>query len=723
MRFLTCHITGFGKFKERTFDLSKDINCILAENGWGKTTLAAFLECMLYGMDSTRARSLDENDRVKYEPWSGGAYGGVLTFLYRDEKYRVERFFGKTPSADVGRVYDQNNAPCYAFGERAERLGETLLKMNRESYRRIAYFAQNKNTGGALPEDTRVRLLSLFNAQAERGGEDALARLDAAERALRAKRRPAKGKLDELEERLAALSARRIQCEAAASESETLARAIEKQRAELESLKNAEERLSKQAEACARQNEFAARQATEREIREKATEAERALQGLEDFFGGIKPEAVNLDGLQNAVAEYYALLESTAGAEQERFEAEKRKAETEALQIRISALNQSIEAYERALAQEKKRDGAGTRSTKKKGKGNTLLTVLSFALALLGAVLVDSVSAVGILLLAVGGAGVLYTAIRAISEAGINKRGAPDKELLARYRAAIAERDSLFAQLAEYTVEASPTEGTEAAQKRMEGLKTGIEAFLRNFRFETVYDYRACVAILKERIAAYEKYARVATECGERLAACAPTETVSVFADADLTQTRFELSQIARKKEDLLAALAQADIRLRALEETAAEASDCAGEEARLCEEHARLERRLLAVQTAKEILLRAKESLASRYLEPVERGLRSYAALIGQDRILRFSADGVPVYEEKGVFRSMDYYSAGEKELAALCTRFALAEAVGSDVLVLDDPFSELDDMRLAKAKRLLDALSAKYQIVYFTCAKDRTL
>ncbi len=37
------------------------------------------------------------------------------------------------------------------------------------------------------------------------------------------------------------------------------------------------------------------------------------------------------------------------------------------------------------------------------------------------------------------------------------------------------------------------------------------------------------------------------------------------------------------------------------------------------------------------------------------------------------------------------------------------------------DDPFVNFDDEKLEKAKRLLQNLGNRYQIVYFTCHKSR--
>ena len=79
MKLLSCYIAGFGKWRNQAFDFNKDIIEIKAENGFGKTTLLNFLECMLFGMDAGRNKALEDNLRSKYHPFDGGVYGGTLT--------------------------------------------------------------------------------------------------------------------------------------------------------------------------------------------------------------------------------------------------------------------------------------------------------------------------------------------------------------------------------------------------------------------------------------------------------------------------------------------------------------------------------------------------------------------------------------------------------------------------------------------------------------------
>ena len=90
----------------------------------------------------------------------------------------------------------------------------------------------------------------------------------------------------------------------------------------------------------------------------------------------------------------------------------------------------------------------------------------------------------------------------------------------------------------------------------------------------------------------------------------------------------------------------------------------------------------------------------------------------------MRFAADGTPLVEDGGKLRELDYYSAGGKELIGFCTRIALADAVFKTeppVLVLDDPFINLDDDKTERVKRLIKELAKRYQIIDLTCKSER--
>ena len=223
MKILSCYITGFGCFVNQGFDFTQNVNVMKADNGFGKTTLAAFIEAMFYGLEASRNRGIEDNARLKYLPWSGAAFGGSLVFLYKNRRYTIERTFGKNPSADDCKLYDENRSLCKISGGNGESLGEKFFGVDRESFEKTAFIPQGdvRMQEGA-PDTLLARLSAIFSSESERGDVRAMARLEEAERKLRAKRKPSKGKIDEIEEQLLSLSLAQVEAEKAKQEAERL---------------------------------------------------------------------------------------------------------------------------------------------------------------------------------------------------------------------------------------------------------------------------------------------------------------------------------------------------------------------------------------------------------------------------------------------------------------------------------------------------------------------
>ena len=49
MKLIRMHIDNFGGLHDYDYQFEDGLNVVLQENGWGKTTMAAFLKAMLYG--------------------------------------------------------------------------------------------------------------------------------------------------------------------------------------------------------------------------------------------------------------------------------------------------------------------------------------------------------------------------------------------------------------------------------------------------------------------------------------------------------------------------------------------------------------------------------------------------------------------------------------------------------------------------------------------------
>lgn len=183
MKLLKIHVENFGKLSDFTYDFHDGINLIKEPNGFGKSTLAAFIKAMLYGFPARGGRSIASNERKKYLPWQGGAYGGYLQFSAEGIQYRVTRYFGKTAAGDSFQLEDETNRmPSRRF---SEHLGEELFQLDAASFARSTYMPQRIDTEHGATLSIRARLSNLVdNTDDFHNYEDARERLRAKRSAL-----------------------------------------------------------------------------------------------------------------------------------------------------------------------------------------------------------------------------------------------------------------------------------------------------------------------------------------------------------------------------------------------------------------------------------------------------------------------------------------------------------------------------------------------------------
>lgn len=140
MRLIRARIENFGKLSDVTFDFAENCQIFCEENGWGKSTLAAFLCVMFYGFDGEKKRDELANERKRYAPWQKGVYGGRITFAVGDKTYEMARTFGKKEVQDEFslRMSDTNLESM----DYSKNIGEELFHIDRESFRRTIFLSQ-----------------------------------------------------------------------------------------------------------------------------------------------------------------------------------------------------------------------------------------------------------------------------------------------------------------------------------------------------------------------------------------------------------------------------------------------------------------------------------------------------------------------------------------------------------------------------------------------------
>jgi len=141
MKLIACHVENFGKLSDFTMNFSEGINVINESNAWGKSTLAAFLKAMFYGLDAKKDPKAFEKERNMYRPWQGGAFGGEVDFETDGKKYRISRTFGRTEKTDEFHLYDlSTNLESHDY---SMDIGIELFDLDSTSFKKSIFIAQN----------------------------------------------------------------------------------------------------------------------------------------------------------------------------------------------------------------------------------------------------------------------------------------------------------------------------------------------------------------------------------------------------------------------------------------------------------------------------------------------------------------------------------------------------------------------------------------------------
>ena len=144
---------SFGKLENDTLQLHDGLNVIYAPNESGKSTWCAFIQAMLYGIDSSeRMRNGYIPDKLRYAPWSGAPMEGTMELTADRAEITITRRT-KTkgaPMKEFSATYTGTNVPVK--GLNASNAGEELTGVTKDVFRRSAFIAQGAVSLSGSPE-------------------------------------------------------------------------------------------------------------------------------------------------------------------------------------------------------------------------------------------------------------------------------------------------------------------------------------------------------------------------------------------------------------------------------------------------------------------------------------------------------------------------------------------------------------------------------------------
>lgn len=810
MRLIECYIENFGKLSDTTFSFDRGLNCIHRENGAGKTTLSAFIMAMLYGLNSDRKQSLDENTRKKYMPWQGGTYGGSLTFMWQEKLYRVERSFGNKISEDKVRLID------VALGTECiepspERLGEEIFDITAEGFLRTVFLSE-KNIADIKEDSVAAKLSRVIGTDGDVGGvTKVIDRLT--DKIKYYKKTGNKGAIADTEAEISRIDTRLGEVERARREAEKYERELISLDGEIRELEEKRSGVSqKYSESLKREG----RSELIAEYKRKLERLERESGELERlgvmFKDGI-PTDEEIETAQRYYIEACQLRNTRQDAEapellaltkyfmratnfEELAEMRTRAERIERIEGEISAIRAKITLADETLSDElcgniptSLEADEHIRALEKKNLTPPVLAILGgvgiLAGVLLGILLTPAcyaAAAVGAVLLAIGAVGIIMPKNKGKTDAisfakGLGIEGDVHSGLSALFtklceREAAREKDNerisalecegrelserLDAFLGEYEIEG--LSGLSAVSFITEKYKSYYElgvAARNNEKDRTDRDMR--LAFLDGRVAELFKKYPVETDDD-------PFRELRVMASS-YKETERNVKRLADECRDFKLLHSIEDSELVLVEgnsgEDASLSNMLAEYKSRIDELRARQERQRVSYETAIEVvenedvykserlelstrlesyrenyevltetvaLLRAASTaITTKYIGSTQEKFLKYLGAIASDTEGYTVDTGFELHRyERGKTREVESYSRGMRDLYTLCLKLALTDAMyggNAPLIILDDPFTTLDDDKLEGAKRLIRTLSENKQIIYFTCSKERVI
>jgi uncharacterized protein YhaN len=127
-----------------------------------------------------------------------------------------------------------------------------------------------------------------------------------------------------------------------------------------------------------------------------------------------------------------------------------------------------------------------------------------------------------------------------------------------------------------------------------------------------------------------------------------------------------------------------------------------------------------------KEVFLQKKQALSGNPMQDISDRFTHYLRMITDDKISSEFPDtnklNMQIYSDD---RLVDYgkLSEGTKETVFLAFRLAVLDHLfpdGGGVIVLDDPFTDMDDTRTAQSCKLVQDCAKRHQVIFLTCKEE---
>lgn len=657
------HISSFGKIRDFDYDFSQGLNTIKEDNGWGKSTLADFITLMFYGITTDSKKSLIERERYRYKTWnSTDMFGGYIVFEWGNFDFRLERFFGNKASEDTVKLIDLNTGKA---ANRTENLGERIFKIDKEGFYATTYFTQN-NLDVKGNSSLTTKYSSVYDDGKADNYDKIIKKIDDEARFYKGKASDNKGAIADLKREIAEINSKIENAKRAEETSKQYLSEVERLTAECKKINNEINDLTEQSIAYGKMEA----------VNVKKTQYQKTLSELNQLKSETERKRIVLNGHYVRSGEIDAYRDCA-------YEFNRADA---ARQIKKQDLDSYISDF----------------NIKSNGKTASVLFILSAILLVLSIVGYIIETVVGIVFTVLT---VLTVALSFLSYFNLKNKKHEYEKNLAKKQIEYNQIDEIFRKYNEQ-----------------------LSIYVKRFNINNYFDYNNALNIIEDASKDFEsnlnKIKSLEAELEELkadddLPYCESANLNLVELKSLLNKKKVEYEEesrklgIAREKFNYYNDLQDS---LSELEESKENANE------KLSDYVRRNEILTLTLRFMKQ----ADENMKLKYRQPLQEAFRDYYKFISFNDNVDIDVDFKVTVNEGGSSFQTDFYSEGYKDLFNICKRFALIDVLFTGerpFIVLDDPFTNLDDEKLEKAKSLIKKLSEKYQIVYLLCHNSRLI
>lgn len=284
-----------------------------------------------------------------------------------------------------------------------------------------------------------------------------------------------------------------------------------------------------------------------------------------------------------------------------------------------------------------------------------------------------------------------------------------------------------------YNILRDKQENLEKAEKEYETLRERLASFLNEYSYEVSNNISIQLSDIQDSVVNYENSIKALKDVEEELEQFEIANTISALNEIKIDEslpTLENLNQIIQQltdeREKVHNNIGNYNKTLENLQEEYDEWEENCAKLKELKSIQSMEEKKYKCVSKAKKKLEMAKEVMTAKYADPILQGFSRYYEMISGDEAIHFHIDAntTVTVDELGKQRDTNTLSSGYRDLIGICLRISLVDAMYQEEeppLIMDDPFTNLDDKKVNAGMDFVGKLAEKYQIIYFTCSASR--